>query len=618
MCGIAGFYSNNRFFSEADLQQMTNALQHRGPDAAGFYLNDAKTCGLGHRRLSIIDLSAAANQPMYSQSGRYVMVFNGEVYNFQEIQAQLNIKPRTTSDTEIILEAFEKKGVDFVQLLNGMFAIAIYDIQEHALYLFRDRLGVKPIYYYNQAGNFAFGSEIKSLLQPAQVKSNLSVYKPAVRTFLYAGYIPGPHTIYQQINRLPSGSYAVIKNDSTTITSYWKPEEKLKPQVVTNFDSAKKELKELLTTSVRYRMISDVPFGTFLSGGIDSSAVTAIAQSISNQPVKTFSIGFKEAKFNESEYARKVSEHLGTQHHEFIVTENDALELIDKMMVAYDEPYADSSAIPTMLVSKLARKYVTMTLTGDGGDELFMGYGAYDWANRLNNPFVQTLRKPIAMALSQMGNTYKRGAGVFNFKNRQRIKSHIFSQEQYFFSEEELDDIVKPGYSAEILFDEAFGKLNRKLSAAEEQALYDVKYYLKDDLLVKVDIATMQFSLEARSPFLDYRIVEFALNLSEGLKKKDGVGKYLLKEVLYDYVPRQFFERPKWGFSIPLYKWLKTDLHYLVHKYLSEEMVTKYAVVHPQKVKQLLSRFEMGEDFLYNRIWVLILLHKWMNDHAAN
>ena len=618
MCGIAGFYSNTRFFSEADLQQMTNAMQHRGPDAAGFYLNAGKTCGLGHRRLSIIDLSAAANQPMYSQSGRYVMVFNGEVYNFQEIQAQLNINPRTASDTEIILEAFEKKGVEFVQLLNGMFAIAIYDIKEHAVYLFRDRLGVKPIYYYNEGGNFAFGSEIKSLLQPVQVKSSLSVYKPAVRTFLYAGYIPEPHTIYQQVNRLPAGSYAVIKNDSTTITSYWKPEEKLKPQVAGNFDSAKKELKELLTTSVRYRMISDVPFGTFLSGGIDSSAVTAIAQSISSQPVKTFSIGFKEAKFNESEYARKVSEHLGTQHHEFIVTENDALELIDKMMVAYDEPYADSSAIPTMLVSKLARKYVTMTLTGDGGDELFMGYGAYDWANRLSNPFVQTLRKPIAMALSQMGNTYKRGAGVFNFKSRQRIKSHIFSQEQYFFSEDELDEIVKPDYGAEILFDENFGKLNRKLSAAEEQALYDVKYYLKDDLLVKVDIATMQFSLEARSPFLDYRIVEFALNLSEELKKKERVGKYLLKEVLYDYVPRQFFERPKWGFSIPLYKWLKTDLHYLIDKYLDEQLLIKYGVVHPQKVKQLLSRFEKGEDFLYNRIWVLILLHKWMNDHAAN
>lgn len=618
MCGIAGFYSDQRHFSETDLQQMTNAMQHRGPDAAGFYLNEAGTCGLGHRRLSIIDLSAAANQPMYSQSGRYVMVFNGEVYNFQEIRAQLNIKPRTTSDTEIILEAFEQKGVDFVQLLNGMFAIAIYDIRDHVLYLFRDRLGVKPVYYYNQSGNFAFGSEIKSLLQPAQLRSNLSVYKPAVRTFLYAGYIPEPHTIYQQINRLPAGGYAIIKGCDTTIKSYWKPEGKLKPVVLTDFDSAKKELKELLTTSVRYRMISDVPFGTFLSGGIDSSAVTAIAQSISSKPVKTFSIGFKEAKFNESEYARKVSEHLGTEHHEFIVTENDALDLIDKMMVAYDEPYADSSAIPTMLVSKLARKYVTMTLTGDGGDELFMGYGAYDWAQRLSNPIVQTWRKPIAIALSQMGNTYKRGAGVFNFKTKARVKSHIFSQEQYFFSEEELDEIVKPDYRSEILFNENFGPMGRRISPAEEQALFDIKYYLKDDLLVKVDIATMQFSLEARSPFLDYRIVEFALNLSEGLKKKNGVSKYLLKEALYDYIPQKFFERPKWGFSIPLHKWLKKDLHYLIDKYLSNEIVVKSRVVRPEKVKQLLTRFEEGEDFLYNRIWALILLHKWMNDHAVN
>jgi len=618
MCGIAGFYSNNGHFSETDLQQMTNVMLHRGPDAAGFYTNPAKTCGLGHRRLSIIDLSAAANQPMFSQSGRYVMVFNGEVYNFQEIQAKLNIHPRTTSDTEIILEAFEQKGVEFVHLLNGMFAIAIYDIAEHALYLFRDRLGVKPVYYYNQDGNFAFGSEIKSLLQPAQLKKNLHVYKPAVRTFLYAGYIPEPHTIYGQINRLPAGSYAIIKNNKTEIGSYWKPGKKIKPIANSDFNTAKKELKELLTTSVRYRMISDVPFGTFLSGGIDSSAVTAIAQSISNQPVKTFSIGFKEAKFNESEYARKVSEHLGTQHHEFIVTENDALELIDKMMTAYDEPYADSSAIPTMLVSKLARKYVTMTLTGDGGDELFLGYGAYDWAKRLNSPLFQLLRKPIAAALSQAGNKYKRGAGVFNYKNSGRRKSHIFSQEQYFFSEYELDELVTAGYKAEIIFNEDFERPGRRLSAAEEQALYDIKYYLKDDLLVKVDIATMQFSLEARSPFLDYRIVEFALNLSEDLKKKGDVSKYLLKEVLYDYVPRQFFDRPKWGFSIPLSKWLKTDLHYLIDKYLSEERVIQCGVVKPEKVKRLLTRFAAGEDFLYNRIWALVLLHKWMSEHAAN
>jgi asparagine synthase (glutamine-hydrolysing) len=361
-------------------------------------------------------------------------------------------------------------------------------------------------------------------------------------------------------------------------------------------------------------MISDVPFGTFLSGGIDSSTVTAIAQNISNQPIKTFSIGFKEAKFNESEHAKKVSDYLQTDHHEFIVTENDALGMVDKMLSAYGEPYADTSAIPTMLVSKLARKHVTMTLSGDGGDELFLGYGMYDWAKRLNNPLVKLMRQPIALVLSQMGNRYKRASGVFNYKSNKRIKSHIFSQEQYFFGEEELDELLQPEYRQHILFDEDFTHLKRNLSAQEEQSLFDIKHYLKDDLLVKVDVASMQFSLEARTPFLDYRIVEFALNLSEDLKKKNGTTKYLLKEVLYDFVPKKLFNRPKWGFSIPLAKWLKNDLHYLIEKYLSEEMVAKNAIADFEKVRSLVNRFEKGEDFLYNRLWVLIVLHKWMED----
>ncbi len=615
MCGISGFYSLKKQFSETDLHSMTNVMSHRGPDAAGFYLNEEKTCGLGHRRLSIIDLSAAANQPMFSHSERYVMVFNGEVYNFQEIAKQLNISARTTSDSEIILEAFEKRGAEFVNLLNGMFAIAIYDKQEKSLHLFRDRLGVKPLYYFFDEGDFCFGSEIKSLVEIESVKRAVKIFKLAVSTFLYAGYIPEPFTIYDKVHKLPAGSYAVVKDGEMKISSYWKPEEKITAAVATDFDSAKKELKELLTSSVRYRMISDVPFGTFLSGGIDSSAVTAIAQSISSQPVKTFSIGFKEAKFNESEYAQKVSKHLGTEHHEFIVTENDALGLIDKMMTAYDEPYADSSGIPTMLVSKLARQYVTMTLSGDGGDELFMGYGAYDWAKRLDNPLVKLLRKPIALTLSQMGSRYKRGAQVFNYKTEAHKKSHIFSQEQYFFSEDELSDLLNDDFKYEVLFQENFDT-KRKLSAAEEQALFDMKYYLKDDLLTKVDVASMQFSLEARTPFLDYRVVEFALNLSEDLKKKDGVAKYLLKEVLYDFVPKEFFERPKWGFSIPLAKWLKTDLHYLIEKYLSEEVVVKCGAVKFEKVKLLLARFEKGEVYLFNRIWVLILLHRWLNTNA--
>ncbi len=286
-------------------------------------------------------------------------------------------------------------------------------------------------------------------------------------------------------------------------------------------------------------------------------------------------------------------------------------------MTSYDEPYADSSAIPTMLVSKLARKYVTMTLSGDGGDELFLGYGAYDWAKRLNNPLIKFLRKPAVTALSQMGNRYKRAAGVFNYKSRARVKSHIFSQEQYFFGEDELDELILPEYKHHILFNEDFTGLKRQLSEQEEQALFDIKHYLKDDLLVKVDIASMQFALETRTPFLDYRLVEFALNLSEGLKKKNGVAKYLLKEVLYDYVPREYFDRPKWGFSIPLIKWLKTDLHYLIDKYLNPETIQKTGVVNSGNVAGLLKRFEQGEDFLYNRIWALILLHKWMTEHAA-
>lgn len=617
MCGIAGYYSLNKKISSDELHAMTTCLQHRGPDAAGYFVSDDATAGLGHRRLSIIDLSTAANQPMLSHNGRYAMVFNGEVYNFKEVEKALGIMPRTSSDTEIILEAFVQRGVECVHLLNGMFAIAIYDKQEQAMYFLRDRLGVKPLYYYEHEGTFVFGSEMKALMSVEEVRTTVKVYKPAIHTFLYSGYVPEPYTIYDKIKRLPSGSYGIIKGGKISITPYWQPQDKIEAKVQTNFDTAKKQLKDLLTTSVQYRMISDVPFGTFLSGGIDSSIVTAIAQSVSEKPVKTFSIGFKEAKFNESQYARQVSDHLGTQHHEFIVSEQDSLELIDKMLTAYDEPYADSSAIPTMLVSKLARKHVTMTLSGDGGDELFMGYGSYTWAKRLSNPLVQLLRKPVAMGMSQFGSRYKRAAGVVNYKSKERIKSHIFSQEQYFFSEDELSGLLTGAYKQNILFNEDFGNLKRKLSEAEEQALFDIKHYLKDDLLVKVDIASMQFALEARTPFLDYRVVEFALNLSEDLKQKDGTSKYLLKELLYDYVPKQIFDRPKWGFSIPLVKWLRTDLHYLIDEHLNEETITKYGVVHYNVVKDLVHRFDKGEGYLYNRLWVLILLHKWLKQHGA-
>ncbi|MBK8658856.1 MAG: asparagine synthase (glutamine-hydrolyzing) [Bacteroidetes bacterium] len=620
MCGITGVYALQQNFSEIDLQRMTDAISHRGPDASGFYWNEDKSIGLGHRRLSIIDLSAAANQPMTSHNGRYVMVFNGEVYNFKEIARQLDIVPHTSSDSEIILEAFVLKGPSCVHLFNGMFAIAIYDKHEKSVYLLRDRIGVKPLYVYASNKKFAFSSEIKSLRNLSPEESKFSINKDSIHSFLYAGYIPGPYTIYNEVTKLPQGSYAKILNGEITIKKYWNPQEKIESNTTKDFNAAKQELKNLLTSSVEYRMISDVPFGTFLSGGIDSSMVTALAQNISTQPVNTFSIGFKEAKFNESEYAKNVSKHLGTHHHEFIVTENDALDLIERMMTAYDEPYADSSGIPTMLVSKMARQHVTMTLSGDGGDELFLGYGMYDWAQRLSGSKLKAFRKPVASALSILGERYRRAAKVINYPREERIKSHIFSQEQYLFSEAEINELLcdHKDESEAMQFNENYSNLKRKLSVQEEQALFDINYYLPDDLLTKVDIASMQFSLEARTPFLDYRVVEFALNLHSDLKKKEGVSKYLLKELLYDYIPKHYFDRPKWGFSIPLAKWLRGELYYLLEKYLNQEAVNKCGVVRYEYVRKLIDGFIKGDNTLYNRVWALLLLHRWMLEFKTN
>ena len=612
MCGIAGFYSFGKKFSESDLKRMTNSIAHRGPDADGFYMDADCGVGLGHRRLSILDLSTAANQPMQSHDGRYFIIFNGEVYNYREIAEQLGIKCRTTSDTEVILEAFILKGTSFVELLNGMFAIVIYDSRDKVLYLFRDRLGVKPLLYYWKDGSLAFASEIKALLTLDEINKSKTTKKDSIYTFLNAGYIPEPYTIYDQISKLPAGSYAVIKDAKMDITSYWKPEDKITANLSTDFFTAKKKLNELLESSVRYRMISDVPFGIFLSGGIDSSTVAAIAQNISAESVKTFSIGVKDEKLNESEFARSVSEYLKTDHYEFMVTERESLELVDKILTSYDEPYADSSAIPTMMVSKLARQHVTMALTGDGGDELFMGYGAYIWADRLQkNKYMKTLRSPIGFALRMLNNKYKRASTLFDYADKQRMKSHIFSQEQYFFSEKELNNLLNDQYISPLQFNEDFFQVGRKLSAREEQALYDIKYYLRDDLLVKVDIASMQYSLEARTPFLDYRIVEFALNLDENLKVRNHTTKYLLKEVLYDYIPKYLFDRPKKGFSIPLARWLHRDLKFLVDKHLSKTSIESAGFVKYEKVRDIVKRFEKGEDYLFNRIWVLILLHKW-------
>ncbi|MFM2226255.1 MAG: hypothetical protein RJA07_2457 [Bacteroidota bacterium] len=621
MCGIAGYFSTDKSFEKNELENITNSMPHRGPDAAGFYWNENQTCGLGHRRLSIIDLSTAANQPMYSHCKRYVMIFNGEVFNYQQIADELQeqhlkkhgskIQFNTHSDTEVILEAFCFWGNDFVNKLNGMFAIIIYDTQTHKLFIYRDRLGVKPIYYFYQNNVLVFGSELKAVLQFSIVKNKTEIDNEALNQYLHIGYIAEPLSIYKYIKKFPAGAFAELEKGKFEIKYYWKAEDRIESIIHHNFIDTKLELKNLLLDSVKLRMISDVPFGTFLSGGIDSSLITAMAQQNSSVPIKTFSIGFKEAKYNESQFAKQVSNHLKTHHHEFVVGEKDAMELVSKISEAYDEPYADSSALPTMLVSKLAKQTVTMTLSGDGGDELMMGYGMYNWANRLSNPFINAVRKPAAMVMKMMDSKYKRVADLLNYDDKKYLHGHIFSQEQYFFTRAEVSHLLEKNHQSNFIFDYHF-ETKRKLSAAEQQALFDIKYYLKDDLLVKVDRASMQYSLETRTPFLDYRVVEYCLNISEKFKMNNGIQKFMLKEILYDFVPREIFDRPKWGFSIPLVNWLKADLKYLIDDYLNEKIITQSGLVNYAIVHDLKQKFFSGKyDYLYNRLWLLIVLHMW-------
>ena len=622
MCGIAGYLSLTNSITEAQLRQATQLIQHRGPDAEGFYFSDANSVGLAHRRLAILDLSAAANQPMFSANGRYCIVFNGEVYNFNELKQQLTDKGaslKTSSDTEVILELFAQKGPACFAEMNGMFAFAIYDNKEKVVTICRDHVGIKPLFFYADESNFIFASELKVIKQLAGKK--LSVNSKAIPYFLHLGFIPEPLTIYNNTHKFPAAHFLQIKLEVNSfsdvakeITAFWKLEETIQPEVISDEATTKKQLNNLLFDAVEKQLISDVPIGTFLSGGIDSSLVTAISAKVcGSAAIKTFSISIDNGKYNESKFARQVAAHLHTEHHEFNVKEKEVLELVDTLLPAYDEPFADTSAFPTMMVSRLAKQHVTVALSGDGGDELFHGYGTYEWAKRLSNPLMPLIQGPLHLASKMMGNKYQRAGNLFD-NNGQHMQTHIFSQEQYYFKENELAQLlVHPNFSFDAI--NSLPVTARKLSAAELQSFWDFNHYLKDDLLVKVDRASMQYALESRVPLLDYRLVEFAYNLDPALKIKNGCMKYLLKEVLYDYVPKEIFNRPKWGFSIPLVKWLKTDLKYLLNKYTSVEIIQKYQVVNAAVVQKMKAQYLGGTDYLFNRLWLIIVLHWWLEEN---
>lgn len=431
-----------------------------------------------------------------------------------------------------------------------------------------------------------------------------------------------PNSGYNEVQKLEQGTYIKISCSGVEKISFWSPENVITEHYIRKEKEATVKLSDLLASSVQYQLKSDVPFGIFLSGGVDSSLLAAQAAAISSLPVNTFSIGFTESRYDESGYAEKIANYLHTKHHTFLVSEHHAVEFFTELLQTFDEPFADSSAIPTMLLSKLAKEHVTVCLSGEGGDELFFGYGAYKWANRLSNPLVSLLRNPIQQLLAAT-KKYERHAAYFEKHKAASTYAHIFSQEQYYFSENELSFLLTNDFLSRqqvdfpILndFSLSLDKLPRRLNAMEKQAIADIRFYLPGDLLTKVDRASMKYALETRVPYLDHRLVEFALNLSPALKYKNGIQKYILKQVLYQYVPETFFNRPKQGFAIPLASWLKHDLHYLIPTYLSEEIVRNYNIVNYSVVQHLLTDFNRGKTYLYNRIWQLILLHKFLKDN---
>jgi asparagine synthase (glutamine-hydrolysing) len=617
MCGISGFVSSNKKLNIDNLWEFNLLQSHRGPDNNDVFFDDY--AGLAHQRLKIIDLSKNADQPMLSHCKRYVMIYNGEVYNFSEILSQIkqvdpSFSPISTSDTEIVLQAFVIWGKDFVHKLNGMFAIAIYDKETRELLLVRDRIGIKPLFWFHSNGIFAFASEIKALEKTPEIKKNLSLNKIAINEFLHLGYIPGTHCIYNEIHKLQPGHAGIFSNGEFNVYSWWKAENIISKDIITDEEHAFSELKRITESAVSQCLVSDVPFGTFLSGGIDSSLVTAIAQKYSSKPINTFSIAYNDSKYNEAVYAKKVASYLETNHHEFEVNQNEALEWIPSLMDIYDEPFADSSALPTLLVSKLAKQHVTMVLSGDGGDEMFMGYGAYKWAKRLNNPLMPLIKYPASILLKAGNSRMQRVSHLINYSKKSNIRSHIFSQEQYFFARNEISSVLNHEFVNSFELSEDFLNLSRKLSAAESQALFDLNYYLPDDLLVKVDRASMKFSLETRVPLLDYRLVEFALNLSEDLKIKNNTSKYLLKKLLFEYLPKEYFDRPKWGFAIPLGKWMKNELKSFSEDWLSDDLIKKHEIFDVKYINKLKKGFyNNNQDYLYNRLWQIIVMQMWLD-----
>ncbi|MFN5444119.1 MAG: asparagine synthase (glutamine-hydrolyzing) [Crocinitomicaceae bacterium] len=634
MCGITGFVDLRKQTTISTLQSMTDSLVHRGPDggAIEFFQKDNYTIGLGHRRLAIIDVSNAANQPMNFEE--YWITFNGEIYNFQEIKndlIKLGHQFSTNSDTEVILHAYKEWGISFVDKLIGMFAIVIYDEINEQFLCLRDRAGVKPFFYYVKDNLFLYASELKAFHQHPNFEKRINI--DALAAFFQYGNVPTPHCIFENTFKLKPG-YSLTVSLKTkgeiqfSEEEYWSVYTSYNlPKLDLSFQEAKKKTEELLTSACEYRMVSDVPVGVFLSGGYDSTCVTALLQKNRTTPLKTYTIGVPDIGLNEASYAKETARILGTDHTEVMCTEKEVLEEIKKIAYYYDEPFADSSALPTTLVSRIARRDVTVALSADAGDEVFAGYNRYDYmlkyrAKLASIPsFVRTTLAgimdivpsesiPVLKNKYNFHNRYEKMKGVLRNPSEESIMLSLSQQ----FTFNQIKELFVSNVSELETYYQSKELSKASFSSLAYMQAIDYQTYLLDDILQKVDRATMTVSLEGREPFLDHRVIEWAATLPDSYKYHHGDKKYILKEIVHQYIPKEKMDRPKMGFAIPIATWLQKDLREYVEEYISEEKIKKHGLLHWEKVKEIKTKFFSGKKELDYKIWYLLMFQMWYEE----
>lgn len=635
MCGITGIYSPKSAVDQFILSDMAKALCHRGPDDSDTYIDTRNDVGLGHTRLSIIDLSERGKQPMSNKAGTVTVSYNGEIYNYREIRKELEQKGRvfvSDSDTEVLVQSYEEWGMECLHKFIGMFAFAVWDAQRQTLFLARDRAGVKPLYYYNENGLFLFASELKSIMRHPRFSKRINM--DGLSLFLRYNYIRSPHTIFENTFKLEPGTWMSIKNGEITKRRYWNIADhyNMPPHSGTE-DEIAEELEEILIDSFKYRLVSDVPVGLFLSGGIDSSIVAALLQKHVSTPIKTFTIGFQEKKYDEARYAREIAEYLGTDHTERYLSEDDMIDIAVKLPEIYDEPFGDISSIPTRLVSETARREVKVALSADGGDELFCGYNYYpSYMKRISvfeklPPFLRNVagagmsfltgerfESIMVGRMKKFTRKYSKTRGAIIALNK-GDKGAMFRSLSSGWNANEIERLLgKNPESTDNTFSEQFREIEGNGLLAGMLAA-DFGVWLPDDILTKVDRAAMSVGLESREPLLDHRLAEFTARIPMEYKYRNGEKKYILKKVLEKHLPRRLFDRRKMGFAPPVRSFLQGKLLPLVRDYLSPDAIKRDGIFDPDFFSS-----EMNVFFKYgynsNKIWRALVFQMWREKWA--